>query len=127
PSTRVVVDLLDPRDQSTVALYQRPLTVVSTALVANYMVQLSREPKRAGVFRRLIASSDGAELYAREPDRYFRGEPQISFRTIGERARRLGEVAIGFKGEGGLELSPADPDVPLSRDAVDVVIVVADD
>jgi hypothetical protein len=124
----VVVELFDPANVSTVALYDAPVTVVSTALLANYLVQLSQEPLRGNVFHALIDDPEGAELYARDASSYFGEDDEASFATLSARARARGEVAIGLAGpEIGTQLCPPDREQPHGRNVISHLIVVADE
>jgi ion channel POLLUX/CASTOR len=123
----VVVDLFDPRNASMVALYNQPVTIVSTALIANYLVQLSQEPDRGLVFHALVDSPEGSELYARPASLYFNQDAPLSFEALALRARAAGEIAIGMKTTAGLTLCPEDRQSLHSAQDVSHLIVVAED
>ena len=124
---RVVVDLFDPRNAPMVALYNQPVTLNSTTLIANYLVQLSQEPERGLVFQSLIDDPEGCELYARPASLYFAGDPALSFQALSLRARAAGEIAIGLQTKAGLTLCPQDRAAPYAADEVSHLIVIAED
>ncbi len=125
---RVVVDLLDARNQKLTKLFGDPVAVVSNQLVSNYLVQLSHDPQRGEVYRDLMDGSEGAEVYARSAVDYLEaGEVSINFSQLAQRARQRREIAIGYIADSGLTLAPADRKAALPSETLSNVIVIADE
>uniref|UniRef100_A0A061RQP4 Uncharacterized protein n=1 Tax=Tetraselmis sp. GSL018 TaxID=582737 RepID=A0A061RQP4_9CHLO len=66
-------------------------------LMSGWIVQVAAEPEVTLVFRELLASSAGSELYVRKGHLYVQGPNDTAyFREVQYAARRLGQTAIGF-------------------------------
>jgi hypothetical protein len=102
PST--VIELINPHNYELAKAFGEPTAVISSELVSNYMVQLTRVPDRGLVFDELLDPRDN-EIYTRPAERYVRdSQERVSFDQIRMRAYTLHETAIGYCPPGGVGL-----------------------
>lgn len=127
--TITVIELLDPRNRDLAAAFGQPVTLLSSHLVSNYLVQLAADAHRGVVFRELL-DPEGCEVYLRPAERYLGLRDRLSFSEVQPLAQAVGETAIGFRTAAeGLVLAPVDAerDLPNIGRGDEIVVIAEED
>ncbi len=124
---RLVSEIRDPRTKELASITALGDFVVSDELVSQLIAQVSMSPELAGVWTELT-TNDGCELYVKPAGLYVRPDEPVSFFDVIARARRRGEVAIGWNTApgGSFELNPRDKTTPRGF-AGQLVVIARDD
>ena len=125
----IIIELHDAATFELAKCFGLPVSIISTEMVCNFLVQLAEDRFRGTVFRELL-EPEGNELYLRPASKYLaKNERKLSFQTIMQRARQLGELAIGYAPEGQRDvlLAPKDRDELLDFTKYGDIVVVAEE
>ena len=95
-SFSIVSEMLDDRNRELAEITRADDFIVSDRLVSLMMCQVSENKELSVVFEQLI-DPEGSELYLRPADEYVEPGVPVNFYTVVEAARRLGEVAVGYR------------------------------
>ena len=124
----IIIELHDAATYELAKCFGLPVSIISTEMVCNFLVQLAEDRYRGTVFQELL-EPEGNELYLRPASKYLaRNERKLSFQTIMQRARHLGELAIGYAPEGkrNVMLAPKDREKLLDFTQYGDIVVVAE-
>mmetsp|Transcript_28169 Transcript_28169/g.61818 ORF Transcript_28169/g.61818 Transcript_28169/m.61818 type:complete len:801 (+) Transcript_28169:46-2448(+) len=115
-----------PSPGSSRLITKRPDLFLSDDLLATMLAQTTLTEDYLPIVMHLLDSSEGAELYLREPERYhFNTGETTSFAEIAEAARAFSETAIGtITATGKFVLAP-EPGTPISLQPGDRILVFA--
>ncbi|HEY7873615.1 MAG TPA: potassium transporter TrkA, partial [Actinomycetota bacterium] len=122
--TNIVAELLDERDVALAQSAGVDEFIVSERLTSLVMAQLSENVGLQPVFDDLL-DEQGAEVYLKPVRLYAKDGHTGDFAGLIRAAAARGEVAIGYKLDGGVKLNPPKTEpVGLSRE--DLVVVLAE-
>jgi voltage-gated potassium channel Kch len=92
----IVSEMLDDRNRQLAEVTQVDDVIVSNRVISLMLAQIAENRHLREVFSELFAA-EGSEIYLRPAANYVRAGQETNFATLVEAARRLGEVAIGFR------------------------------
>jgi voltage-gated potassium channel Kch len=128
--TRLVAEILDSRKSELARVAAVDDLVVSDALAALLIAQISENPKLAPVFEDLF-DAEGATLNVRDIQDYAKLGKSVSFAELVATARNHGESAIGYRlgsgqgaeGSTGVVLNPSKTSefIPVAGDSLVVI------
>ena len=128
--TRLVAEILDSRKSELARVAAVDDLVVSDALAALLIAQISENPKLAPVFEDLF-DAEGATLNVRDIKDYAKLGKSVSFAELVATARNHGESAIGYRlgsgqgaeGSTGVVLNPSKTSefIPVAGDSLVVI------
>lgn len=121
----LISEVCDPRTKQLIAVANVSDYVVSNELVSMALAAVSERREMVDVWADLFSAA-GHEVYLRDARYYVAAGGMASFRAVEERARLRGEVALGYRTEGGLVLNPKDRDAARRWTERDVVVVLAE-
>lgn len=100
--------------------------VMSTSLIARVLAMVAEEPGLTALFEELF-SEEGVEICVRPAREYVApGRESVSFWELSRRARKCGDIAIGYKiAEGAVTLNPPK-DEPIRWEKDDRIIILGD-
>jgi hypothetical protein len=93
---RIATEMLDDRNRKLADVAYVDDIVVSDEFVSLLLSQVSETPELSELFEQLFAVG-GPQIYLRPAGAYVRTGAAVSFATVIEAARRVGETAIGFR------------------------------
>lgn len=121
----LISEICDPSTKRLIAVANVSDYVVSNELVSMALAAVSERKEMVDVWANLFSAA-GHEVYLRDPRFYVADSSMASFRSVEERARLRGEVALGFRTDGELFLNPKDRDTARRWSDRDVVMVLAE-
>jgi ion channel POLLUX/CASTOR len=95
-SFSIVSEMLDDRNRELAEITRADDFIVSDRLVSLMICQVSENKELSSVFEDLI-DPEGSELYLKPVEEYVKPGVPLNFYTVVEAARRLGEVAVGYR------------------------------
>jgi hypothetical protein len=130
---RVISEIRNPRTKELVSVTDVGDFVVSDELVSNFLAQVAERREIADVWDDLC-HSEGHEIYLKPTFRYCAPGEDVTFADVTARARRRGEVALGWMraaDEGnprthGILINPPNKHDKLGLRDEDRIIVIAE-
>jgi ion channel POLLUX/CASTOR len=92
----IVSEMLDIKNRELAQVTRADDFVVSDNLVSLMLSQISENPELSFVFQDLF-SPEGSEIYLKPVEEYVQTGKPINFYTVVEAARRLNQIAIGYR------------------------------
>lgn len=92
----IVAEMLDVRNRELASVTKVDDFIVSNHLISMLMAQLSENPALLPVFEDLF-NADGSEIYLKPARHYAQPGTPVTFATLVESARQMGETAIGYR------------------------------
>jgi voltage-gated potassium channel Kch len=124
-ATNIVAELLDERDVALAQSAGVDEFIVSERLTSLVMAQLSENAGLQPVFEDLL-DPEGAEVYLKPVRLYATDGGPRDFASLIRVAAARGEVAIGYKSDGGVRLNPPKSS-SLDPSGGDLLVVLAED
>lgn len=121
----LISEVCDPRTKRLIAVAKVSDYVVSNELVSMALAAVSERREMVDVWADLFSAA-GHEVYLRDPRYYVATGSMASFRSLEERARLRGEIALGYRHDDALVLNPKDRDAPRKWTERDTVVVLAE-
>lgn len=121
----LISEICDPSTKRLIAVANVSDYVVSNELVSMALATVSERREMDYVWEDLFSAA-GHEVYLRDPRHFVSAGAMASFRSVEERARLRGEVAIGYRSGKDLVLNPENRDKPRKWTDDDVVVVIAE-
>ena len=121
----LISEVCDPRTKRLIAVANVSDYVVSNELVSMALAAVSERRHMVDVWADLFSAA-GHEVYLRDPRYYVAGGAISSFRSVEERARLRGEIALGYRTGSSLVLNPKDRDAARKWTDRDVLVVLAE-
>ena len=130
---RVISEIRNPSTKELVSVTDVGDFVVSDELVSNFLAQVAERREIADVWEDLC-HSEGHEIYLKPSFRYVAPGEDVTFADITARARKRGEVALGWMRAAdeaevrthGIVINPADKHQKLGLRPDDRIIVIAE-
>ncbi|MBS1180226.1 MAG: hypothetical protein H6Q99_106 [Proteobacteria bacterium] len=129
----VVSEMIDVRNRELAEVSRADDFVVSNKLVSLMLAQTAENEFMSAIFSSLLDEA-GSEIYLRPIGDYVALGQPVNFATVTEAARRVGEVALGYRRRrsgpddarrlGGVVINPAKADIQIFEE-MDRIVVLA--
>jgi voltage-gated potassium channel Kch len=93
---KIVSEMLDYRNRDLAAVTKVDDFIVSDKLISLMMTQVSENKHLMRAFEDLL-QSEGSEIYLKSAENYVKLNTKVNFYTLLESAKRMSQVAIGYK------------------------------
>lgn len=133
-SFSIVTEMADTRNRDLAAVTAADDFIVSDHLVSLILAQVSENRALRAILDDLF-DPEGSEIYMKPVARYVETARPMTFYTVVEAARRLGEIAVGYRRwehaldasrRFGVVVNP-DKSQPVTFASEDMIVVVAED
>ncbi len=124
----LISEICDPRTKRLVTIARVSDYVVSNEIISMAMSQVAERREVAGIWGELFEAADN-EIYLKDRRHYLEDGAELSFWELSGRARKRGEILLGWKRATDEEpvLNPRDKAVKVRFGDGDAIVVIARD